>query len=134
MYNNIIVNHGKIIYFHIVTCYKQADVDVNTKMSTKSWRLVLETHVAKKLHPVTTKSLGTIWSRHKKCCRNHMFEIHWIATIQRRKMKEENSVMRENARMKNNKQNLWMKKKKQWKLQDEDQWNFRTKMKWCMVG
>jgi hypothetical protein len=25
-------------------------------------------------------------------------------------------------------------KKKQWKLQDEDQWNFRTKMKWRIVG
>ncbi len=37
-------------------------------------------------------------------------------------------------RMKNKEQNLWVKKKKQWKLQDEDQWNFHTKMKQCMVS
>jgi hypothetical protein len=49
-------------------------------------------------------------------------------------MKEESDVMRENMRMKNNEQNLWVKKKKQQKLQDEDQWHFCTNMKWCMVG
>jgi hypothetical protein len=42
--------------------------------------------------------------------------------------------MLENMRMKNKEQNLWVKEKKQWKLQDEDQWNFRTKMKQRMVG
>jgi hypothetical protein len=49
-------------------------------------------------------------------------------------MKEGSNVMRENVRMKNNEQKLWMKKKKQWKLQDEDQSNFHMKMKWRMVG
>jgi len=55
--------------------------------------------------------LVKLYQKHNKCYRNHMFEIHSTTTIQRRKMKKESNALKESVKMKNNEQNLSMKKK-----------------------
>jgi hypothetical protein len=49
-----------------IPCYKQVDIDGDTKMSIESWRFLLQTHSIEKLQPEAIKTFATTWSRTQK--------------------------------------------------------------------
>ncbi len=95
---------------------------------------MLQTHVAEKLHPKAIKSLGATWWRTQE----NVIKIICLKYIEPQQfekgtMKEENNVKRERIKMKTTNKTYEWRKKKQHKLQDENQQNFHVKMKQCMV-
>jgi hypothetical protein len=71
--------------FATIPCYKQVDIDGDTKMSIESWRLLLQTHSTEKLQLEAIKLLQQLDQEHKKPYKNHML------VIQHHNFKKENN-------------------------------------------
>jgi hypothetical protein len=112
--------------FATIPCCRQVDINGNTKMSIKSWRLLLQTHSTKKLQLEAIITFTIIYQENKKPYKNHMLVIqHHNFFLNNKSPKKYIIIWKARSWLDvQNKMNVW-NKRDEWQLRE-----LNKKVKW----